>query len=256
MRYSCRCEDRTRTTTQKASTKRPRLSAVRFRAMYFSRQLVVALAALPWVTGVLMSPRVRAPTVRTVTKPVSPPARSNIESPYLTGSERLRLTRDGEIQRKDRKGRGGECLHVVETSLSAEECWSAIQDVSNWSELMRGIKSSTVHERRRDGCLRASFTVTKFRLPAALLIKEDRCTVDPDRCVMHFELDPESPSIAVQRCSGRWVVERVKGGLTRISLVANIKATRIVPNTVIDFVAARALDRATGWIPRRGELPA
>ena len=44
--------------------------------------------------------------------------------------------------------------------------------------------------------------------------------------------------------------ERVAGGRTRVSLCAEIKATRLVPGQVVDYVATRALDRAVAWVPR------
>ena len=44
--------------------------------------------------------------------------------------------------------------------------------------------------------------------------------------------------------------QAVKGGLTRVSLAAEIQATRFVPEKIVDYVAARALTRATAWVPR------
>ena len=170
------------------------------------------------------------------------------DAPKLTATEQLRLGRDGELRRTNRRGRGGECLQVVETALSPEQCWKQIRDVAEWSTLMRGVKSSRAAAPRADGVVRANFAVTKLRLPCALLLKEDRSGAGGH--VLDFTLDPESPRVAVQRCSGRWTVERAAGGRTRVSLCAEIKATRLVPGQVVDYVATRALDRAVAWIPR------
>ena len=199
--------------------------------------------------GVLMSPdlRVRPSSVPAAEAQVT----SRLPSVRLSATEALRLDVDGEVQRQTRRGRGGECLQVVETALSPAECWERIADVANWSGLMRGVKASRVIEERRDGVVRASFSVTKLRLPCALLLKEDTCApAAPDMRVLDFSLDPESPRVAVNRCSGRWTVETVKGGLTRVSLAAEIQATRFVPEKIVDYVAARALTRATAWVPR------
>ena len=215
------------------------------------RSLALALAVVG-SGGVLMSPDLRVRPATTV-----PPSRlaapaSPVVPPPLTGTEKRRLLRSGEVQRKSRRGRAGECLQVVETMLSPEACWERIADVGDWDRLLRGVKAATVDEVRPDGAIKASFQITKLRLPATLLLRADRCTVFPDRCVLHFELDPESPSCAVKRCTGKWVVERAAGGgAARVSLKADIQASRLVPGMVVDLVAEKALDRAVAWIPRR-----
>ena len=111
---------------------------------------------------------------------------------------------------------------------------------------------SQVLETRADNARRAHFSVTKLRLPCTLLFQEE-CDAEYDRRALNFQLDPESRKVAVQRCSGRWVVERANG-LTRISLEACIKATRYVPGVAVDYVAEKALGRATAWIPRSGRV--
>ena len=47
------------------------------------------------------------------------------------------------MQRKDRRGRGGQCVHVVETDAPLDEVWQAsCANVDGWANLMRGIKTS------------------------------------------------------------------------------------------------------------------
>ena len=216
-----------------------------------ARRVVLLALAATHTSGVLLNPdlRVLAPTA--VPAPPALPSAALVP-PRLTGTERRVLLRVGEVQRKSRRGREGECLTVVETALASEDCWERITDVANWSSLLRGVRSSkVVDDGRADGRVRADFLFTKLRLPATLLLRADRCTVFPDRCELHFELDPASPSCAVKRCTGKWVVERASDGATRVSLKADIQATRLVPGQVVDFVAERALDRAVAWIPRR-----
>ena len=139
---------------------------------------------------------------------------------------------------------------VVETAEPLDAVWSKLKDVDEWDTFMRGMKSSRVLETRADLARRAHFSVTKLRLPCTLLFQEE-CDEAHERRALNFQLDPDSRKVAVQRCSGRWVVERANG-LTRVSLAAQIKATLYVPGAAVDYVAAKALDRATAWIPRKG----
>jgi len=211
----------------------------------------LALLAGPCADAVLMSPDLRVRPATAVPPSRLAPPGSPVVPPPLTGTERRRLERAGEVQRKSRRGRAGECLQVVETPLSPEACWDKIADVGAWAGLLRGVRASSVDAVLPDGTIRASFLFTKLRLPATLLLRADRCTVFPDRCVLRFELDPASPSCAVKRCTGKWVVERAPTGAARVSLMADIQATRLVPGMVVDLVAEKALDRAVAWIPRR-----
>eukprot|EP00629_Pelagomonadales_sp_RCC1024_P009596 CAMPEP_0119259488 /NCGR_PEP_ID=MMETSP1329-20130426/289_1 /TAXON_ID=114041 /ORGANISM="Genus nov. species nov., Strain RCC1024" /LENGTH=205 /DNA_ID=CAMNT_0007258873 /DNA_START=132 /DNA_END=745 /DNA_ORIENTATION=+ len=179
----------------------------------------------------------------TIRVPVPRPAPTVAAPPRLTGTERVKLQRDGAVQRKSRSGREGECLMVVETAQPVEDVWRKLSDVDEWDSFMRGMKSSRVLETRADNARRAHFSVTKLRLPCTLLFQEE-CDAEHERRALNFQLDPESRKVAVQRCSGRWVVERVNG-LTRVSLEACIKATRYVPGVAVDYVAEKALGRAT-----------
>ena len=155
----------------------------------------------------------------------------------------MRLAKDGEVQRKDRRGRGGQCVHVVETDASLNEVWKQLRNVDGWADLMRGIKTSKTREWLDETTRVCHFSVTKFRLPCDLVLAEE--TDSRGAQVLRFDLDRASP--AVKRCSGAWVVERVDGK-TRVSLAASIEATRVVPGMIVDMVATKALGRATAWL--------
>mmetsp|Transcript_6662 Transcript_6662/g.20968 ORF Transcript_6662/g.20968 Transcript_6662/m.20968 type:complete len:216 (-) Transcript_6662:39-686(-) len=171
-----------------------------------------------------------------------------VTAPKLSATERLRLRKDGECTRKVRSGRGGACLHVVETAEDEDVVWRQLSDVGAWAEMMRGVKSSRVAP-RRDGDVyeRARFSITKFRLPCALVLAE--APAPSGGRALRFALDPDARSPAVQECSGAWVVERC-GDVTRVSLAANIRATPLVPGLLVEAIAAKALNRATAWLRR------
>ena len=164
-------------------------------------------------------------------------------APLLTRTEQLRLAKDGEVQRKDRRGRGGQCVHVVETDAPLDDVWQRLRNVDGWADLMRGIKTSKTREWLDETTRTCHFSVTKFRLPCDLVLAEE--TDARGAQVLRFDLDRASP--AVKRCSGAWVVERVDGK-TRVSLAASIEATRVVPGMIVDMVATKALGRATAWL--------
>ena len=113
----------------------------------------LALLAFPATAMVVVSPdiKIRPPTRPTApaTAPAAPPARSPAvpsSAPLLTRTEQLRLAKDGEVQRKDRRGRGGQCVHVVETDAPLDDVWQRLRNVDGWADLMRGIKTSKTRE--------------------------------------------------------------------------------------------------------------
>ena len=48
--------------------------------------------------------------------------------------------------------------------------------------------------------------------------------------------------------AGAWRGEEREGGGCRVSLAARVEACRVVPARVVDYVAERALRRATKWL--------
>ena len=208
---------------------------------------LVAMLAFPATAMVVVSPdiKIRPPTRPTAPATAPPPRSPAVPSsaPLLTRTEQLRLAKDGEVQRKDRRGRGGQCVHVVETDAPLDDVWQRLRNVDGWADLMRGIKTSKTREWLDETTRTCHFSVTKFRLPCDLVLAEE--TDARGAQVLRFDLDRASP--AVKRCSGAWVVERVDGK-TRVSLAASIEATRVVPGMIVDMVATKALGRATAWL--------
>lgn len=166
------------------------------------------------------------------------------DMPRLTTDEEIRLGRDGVVERQRRQGRVGVAFIVVDTRLSTDDVWSQLQDVGTWSRVMRGVRNSFVRERRRDGALRAAFQITKLRLPANVVFYA------PDGAILPFALDKQCANLAVDSLDGYWRVEPSPNdpALTRVWLAAEVSACAIVPNVAIDYVASKALRRATAWL--------
>lgn len=175
--------------------------------------------------------------------------RARLTLPVLTTTEEVELSREGSVERQQRRGRVGEAMIAVDTARSADEVWTTLCDVASWSELMRGVRSSTVREKRR-GAIRAGFRVTKLRLPANVVFELPQ-TLDDDRtATIPFYLDTSCTNIAVDSLEGFWHVEPSPSGdaKTRVWLCANIGACAVVPDAAVDYVARKGLRRATEWL--------
>ena len=90
--------------------------------------------------------------------------------------------------------------------------------------------------------VRAGFQLTKLRLPANLAFE-----VSGPR-ELTVALDADARNVAIERLAGAWRVEEREGGGCRVSLAARVEACRVVPARVVDYVAERALRRATKWL--------
>ena len=163
--------------------------------------------------------------------------------PHLSLEEEIRLGQRGVVERQRRKGRVGDAIIVVDSKLSEADIWENLSDVRRWSSLMRGVKSSTIRETRRYGSVRAHFKVTKLRLPANVVFR-------PTSSTILFDLDKDCRNIALDSLKGFWHIEPSPNGqnLTRVWLAASVAACAIVPNVAIDYVASKALRRATNWL--------
>jgi len=171
--------------------------------------------------------------------------RRRVALPHLSLEEEIRLGQKGFVERQRRQGGTGDAFIVVDSKLSMEEIWSTLANVPRWHSIMRGVKSSTVKETTRDGAVRAKFTVTKLRLPANLVLRPSA----EARTVL-FGLDDKCANIAIDSLQGFWHCEPSPNGgdRTRVWLAASVAACAIVPNLAIDYVASKALRRATQWL--------
>ncbi|KAJ8609634.1 hypothetical protein CTAYLR_006271 [Chrysophaeum taylorii] len=198
--------------------------------------LVVVVLAVA-VHGFVSVPPARLPTSLNVAERIAPQSLLSLE-------EEIRLGRYGSVERQRRRGRVGEAFIVVDSALPPDEIWRNLVDVEGWTRLMRGVRSATVRERRRDGTLRAGFQITKLRLPANIILRA------PQAGYVRFQLDNQCTNLAVDGLEGYWHVAPSPNAdsLTRVCLAATVSACRIVPNAAIDYVASKALRRATAWL--------
>mmetsp|Transcript_14661 Transcript_14661/g.17785 ORF Transcript_14661/g.17785 Transcript_14661/m.17785 type:complete len:272 (+) Transcript_14661:1-816(+) len=185
--------------------------------------------------------------------PSKPTLQRAVALPHLSIDEEIRLGKSGSVERQRRRGRIGDAFIVVDSALPFETVWETLLQISNWSMLMRGVKSSKIHATSRiknalTGApteLRAGFSITKLRIPANLVLK----TSDISHTIT-FELDKSRTNLALDALQGFWHIEPSPNGngLTRVWLAASVQACAVVPNVAIDYVASKALRRATKWL--------
>ena len=174
----------------------------------------------------------------TVTKtlPAPPPA------PRLTAADEALLRRSGRVERVERDGRVGAAWAVVDSAMAADDAWTVIREVENYDRTIRGVKAAALKPATAPDVVRAGFQLTKLRLPANLAFE-----VSGPR-ELTVARDADARNVAIERLAGAWRVEEREGGGCRVSLAARVEACRVVPARVVDYVAERALRRATKWL--------
>ena len=171
--------------------------------------------------------------------------------PALSATEARTLARDRYVERRSRSGRVGSAFVIVDTDVAPAAAWAALTDLPSWATRMRGVRAARVRQVRGDGAVRAAFSVTKLRLPANLVFAEVGDPGDPGGGggrVLSFSLDRACANIALEAVDGAWRVEPRAGGGSRVTLAAEIGACKIVPSNAVDYVASKALRRATEWL--------
>ena len=175
-------------------------------------------------------------TTVTKTLPAPPPA------PRLTAADEALLRRSGRVERVERDGRVGAAWAVVDSAMAADDAWTVIREVENYDRTIRGVKAAALKPATAPDVVRAGFQLTKLRLPANLAFE-----VSGPR-ELTVALDADARNVAIERLAGAWRVEEREGGGCRVSLAARVEACRVVPARVVDYVAERALRRATKWL--------
>ena len=120
-------------------------------------------------------------------------------------------------------GRVGAAWAVVDSAMAADDAWTVIREVENYDRTIRGVKAAALKPATAPDVVRAGFQLT-------------------------VALDADARNVAIERLAGAWRVEEREGGGCRVSLAARVEACRVVPARVVDYVAERALRRATKWL--------
>jgi ribosome-associated toxin RatA of RatAB toxin-antitoxin module len=178
--------------------------------------------------------------------------------PSLTEEDLVTLQKGGRVQRQTRDGRVGTGMVVVDVDADLSTVFAVLTDIDRYPERISTVRAAVTYE-RGEKLLKTQFQISKFRLQ---INTELRCARADN--MLEFKMDPERPAPFLEDARGFWYLEDVRSTAdsprTRIWLVADLACSSLLPTTIIDYAAARALPRATSWLKPvmenlAGELP-
>jgi hypothetical protein len=188
--------------------------------------------------------------------------------------EQKRLLAAGErIQEQSKMGREGSGYVVLDVKAPPYVVWECLLDFEAYPEYMSTVRSMTTftntspassyleekpvlpetsRETRHYGTptiCRASFVLSKFHLKIAAVHEYQP---HPDGHFMVFSLDRASKNVVLKDAKGIWYTETNPDGLgediTRVYLLCELKVSSVLPKFIVDYVAERAMPRATNWL--------
>ena len=178
--------------------------------------------------------------------------------PSLTEEDLVELQKGGRVQRQTRDGRVGTGMVVVDVDADLSTVFAVLTDIDRYPERISTVRAAVTYQ-RGEKLLKTQFQISKFRLQ---INTELRCAWEDN--MLEFNMDPERPAPFLEDVRGFWFLEDVRptadSPRTRIWLVADLACSSLLPTTIIDYAAARALPRATSWLKPvmeklAGELP-
>ena len=199
--------------------------------------------------------------------------------PKLTEQQRKLLLAGERIQEQSKMGREGSGYVVLDVKAPPYVVWECLLDFEAYPEYISTVKRmsmftnthltssylsekpelpGTSREMRHYGTAsisRASFVLSKFQLKIAAVHKYQP---HPDGHFMEFTLDPACKNVVLKDAKGIWYTQSNPDGLgedvTRVWLLCELKVSRVLPTMIVDYVAERAMPRATNWLRPRVEI--
>eukprot|EP01042_Synura_sphagnicola_P003721 gene3721-4642_t len=94
--------------------------------------------------------------------------------------------------------------------------------------------------------MQAEFSISKLRLKVAM-----RHTIRAEERLINFSLERNRPNPVLRSAEGFWFVESPADrtdGYTRVWFHAAVIASPLLPASLVDYAAGKALAKATNWI--------
>jgi len=201
--------------------------------------------------------------------------------PTLDREQNRRLLNGERIQFQDDMGRAGSGYVVVDVKAPASVVWDCLLDFQSYPQTITTVREVVMYtnthlkedyraERPVDfedgtaaickhgvpSVTRAQFQLSKFRLKIAAVHKY---RPHPKGDYMIFTLDPASTNVVLKYAKGIWYTQSNpdgKEGYTRVWLLCELKVSRMLPQWIVDYAAARAMPRATSWLKPQTEAAA
>jgi hypothetical protein len=201
--------------------------------------------------------------------------------PILTPEQSRRVKSGERVQYQDDMGRAGSGFVVWDVKAPTSVVWDCLLDFKSYPQTIPTVREVVMYtnthlkddyraERPLDfedgkaailkygvpSVTRAQFSLSKFRLKIAAVHKY---RVHPRGDHMIFTLDPASTNMALKYAKGIWYTQSNpdgKEGYTRVWLLCELRVSRLLPQWIVDYAAARAMPRATTWLKPQTEAAA
>ena len=173
--------------------------------------------------------------------------------PSLDREQSRRLVAGERVQFQSDMGRAGSGYVVWDVRAPAAVVWDCLLNFPSYPRMMSTVREVDLEDggARRPGVpsvTRARFSLSKFRLHVAA-VHEYRPHPRGDH--MTFALDPTCQNPIMKHAQGVWHTESDpdgRAGVTRVWLLCELRVSRVVPQWIVDYAAARAMPRATTWL--------
>jgi len=178
----------------------------------------------------------------------SPRPEWEIRLPQLTAEECHRLHLGQYVQRQERQGPRGSGFVVVDVEAPPSLVLKSLTAFDNYPGMIPVVRHAVVHAlgRGQHGVSKARCTYRLSRFGFSVSVVH---VVDLLAGLVRFDLDPEAFNIVLHEASGFWHVEPACGGTcSRVWLCVSLRAASLLPSWLVDYVAERALRRATAWL--------
>jgi len=201
--------------------------------------------------------------------------------PSLSAEQSRRVVAGERVEFQDDMGRAGSGFVVWDVKAPASVVWDCLLDFQSYPQTIPTVREVVMYTNTHlkedyraekpvdyeDGTTaickhgvpsvtRAQFQLSKFRLKIAAVHKY---RPHPKGDYMIFTLDPASTNMVLKYAKGIWYTESNpdgKEGYTRVWLLCELKVSRILPQWIVDYAAARAMPRATSWLKPQTEAAA
>lgn len=179
------------------------------------------------------------------------PALRPAAPPLLEAAELERLRGGLRVQRQERHGRQGSGFVVVDVDAPAPLVWDCLTSFDAYAGMIPVVRKAEVKAKVCAGgglsTAYVDYKVSKFGLNFSVVHR-----VDADAGVVRFDLDPSETGYVLKEASGFWRVEMDaldnNPGRCRVWLHVGLRASRLLPDFLVDYAAERALRRATSWL--------
>ena len=203
------------------------------------------------------------------------------ELPKLDSKQYRQLMNGERVQYQDDMGLAGSGFVVWDVKAPSSVVWDCLLDFKSYPQTIPTVREVTMYTNTHlkedyraekpldfeDGTAaickhgipsvtRAQFSLSKFRLKiAAMHTYRPHSNGD----YMVFTLDPASTNMVLKYAKGIWHTQSNpdgKEGYTRVWLLCELRVSKLLPQWIVDYAAARAMPRATTWLKPQVEAAA